>query len=120
MGKEKKLIILNRYLYIKLIYIKEMSFYHKFKFSNPYILGTRWRKPLIFQTYIIWSIRINRLKCLRSKTFGCKDVGIINSEFVGKTQFLWNNNYCYTRIVFHLFEPSLSTFIYLSQLIYVC
>ena len=29
---------------------KELSFCHKFKFSNPYILGIWWWKPLIFQT----------------------------------------------------------------------
>ena len=33
--------------------VKELSFFHKLEFSNPYIFATGWRKPLIFQTYII-------------------------------------------------------------------
>ena len=29
------------------------SLRHKLGFSNPYIFETQWRKPLLFQTYII-------------------------------------------------------------------
>ena len=59
------------------------------KFSNSYIFATRWRKPLIFQTYIIWANQIHSLKYLRSTTLGFKDKEIIKSQFVTKTQFLW-------------------------------
>ena len=37
---------------------------------------------------IILSNRNQRLKYLRSTTLGCKDIGIRQSEFVAKTQFL--------------------------------
>ena len=61
---------------------KELSLCHKLKFSNPYIFTTGWRRPLIFQTYIIWSNRIHSLKYLRSTTLGCKDIRIRKFEFV--------------------------------------
>ena len=68
---------------------KELSFWNKFKFSNPYIF-TIWRsKQLIFQTYIIWSIWIYSLKYLRSTTLESKDIWIRKAEFVAKTQFLY-------------------------------
>ena len=45
-------------------FLKELSLCHKLGFSNPYIIGTQCRKPLIFQTYrlfnlielIVWNI----------------------------------------------------------------
>ena len=37
---------------------KKLSFCHKFKFSNPYIIKTWWCKPLICLTLTIWSTRI--------------------------------------------------------------
>ena len=40
-------------IFLFLILIKELSLCHKLKFSNPYIFLTGWRRPLIFQTYII-------------------------------------------------------------------
>ena len=67
---------------------KELSFCHKLEFSNPYIFATGWRKPLILQTYMIWSNRNHSLKYLRSMSLGCKDIGIGKSKFVAKTQFL--------------------------------
>ena len=51
-----------------------MSLSHELKFSHPYILATRWCKPLIFQTLY-----------LRSTVLGCKDIGIGKSEFAAKT-----------------------------------
>ena len=68
-----------------------MSLCHKFKFSNPHISATCWCKPLQFQTSIIWYNNIHSLKYLRSTTVGCKDIRIIKSEFVAKTQFLWHS-----------------------------
>jgi len=68
---------------------KELIPCHKLLFSNPYIFGTHCRKPLIFQTYIIRSNRSHSLKCQRSKTLGSQDKGIRKSEFVTKTQFLY-------------------------------
>ena len=35
---------------IRANFLKELTFCHKFKFSNPYILGIWWWKFLIFQT----------------------------------------------------------------------
>ena len=54
------------------------------QFSNPYIFGTWWCKPLIFQTLIIWYNIIHCLKYLRSTILGCKDIWIRNSEFVAR------------------------------------
>ena len=69
---------------------KELSFFHKLKCSNSYISVSGWFKPWRFQTYIIWSNRIHSLKYQRSLTLDWKDTGIGKSEFVAKTQFLWN------------------------------
>ena len=81
---------------------KELSFCNKLKLSNPYIFATWWYKPLIFQTKIVWSNRIHRLKYLRSTIFGCcKDKGIRKFEFVAKTQFLW------TKLFFHTMRKRL-------------
>jgi len=68
---------------------KELSLCHKLWFSKPSILGTQYREPLIFQTYIIWSNRSHSLKCQRSTTLGCKNIGKRKSEFVTKNQFLF-------------------------------
>ena len=65
---------------------KELSFCHKLKSSDSNIFGIWWCKPLIFQIYIILSIRINNLKYLRSTTLGHKDIEIRKSEIVVKTQ----------------------------------
>ena len=46
-------------------------------------------KPLIFQAEMILSNRIHNLVYLRSTTLGCKDIEIRKSEFVVKTQFLY-------------------------------
>ena len=58
------------------------------KYLNLNIFRTQCCKPSIFQTQIIWSNRIHCLKYLRSATFGSKDIVIIKSEYVAKTQFL--------------------------------
>ena len=68
---------------------KELSPCHKFGFFNPYIFWTLCRKPLIFQTYMIWSNKSHSLKCQMSTTLDCEDIGIRKSEFVTKTQFLY-------------------------------
>ena len=44
---------------------------------------------MIFQTIFIWSKMIHSLKYLRFPTFKRKDIGIRKSEFVTKTQFLF-------------------------------
>ena len=64
---------------------------NKIKYLNLNIFRTRFCKPLIFQTQIIWSNRIYSLKNLRSATFGSKDIVIRKSEFVAKTQFLYED-----------------------------
>ena len=53
-----------KYLFQK----KDFSLGHTFKSANPYIFGTVWFNPVIFQT-LVW-----------------KDIGIRKSEFVKKTQ----------------------------------
>ena len=67
---------------------KELSLLNKIKYLDLNIFWTRCCKPLIFQTQIIRSNRIHSLKYLRSTTFSSKDIVIIKSEFVAKTQFL--------------------------------
>ena len=66
-----------------------MSPCHKFWFSNPYIFWPLCCKPLIFQTYIIWSNRSHSLKCQMSTKLDYKDMGIRKSEFV-----TFRNIYC--------------------------
>ena len=58
------------------MFTKELSLCHKTQFSNTYISKTRWRKPLVFQTLIIWSMRIHSLKYLGSTTLGSRHKGI--------------------------------------------
>ena len=53
-----------------------------FTFSNSFIFATWQCKPLIFQLLVIRSNKIYRLICLRSMTFGCKDILISKLEFV--------------------------------------
>ena len=73
--------------------VKELSFCHKLKFSNPYIYGTWCCRLLIFQTKIIWCNKIRSLKYLRSTTLGCRHIEIRKSEFVTKTQFLYDKDH---------------------------
>ena len=67
---------------------KELSLFHKLYFSKSYIFGFQCRRPQIFQT--MNSVRSNNvsLKYHRFTTLCSKDIGIINSQFVAKTQFL--------------------------------
>ena len=58
----------------------ELSLCHKTQFSNTYISKTRWRKPLVFQTLIIWSMRIHSLIYLGSTTLGSRHKGIKNKN----------------------------------------
>ena len=69
--------------------IKELSLCHKLCFSKSYIFGFQCRRPKIFQT--MNSVRSNNisLKYQSFTTLDSKDIGIIKSEFVAKTQFLW-------------------------------
>ena len=71
-----------KYLFQK----KDFSLGHTFKSANPYIFGTVWFNPVIFQTYNVCSNRIPILKYLMSTTLVWKDIGIRKSEFVKKTQ----------------------------------
>jgi len=71
------------------VHIKELSFCHKLWFYNRHIFSIWWCKPLIYQTFIIWSKEIHSLKYLRSPTVKWKDIGKRKSEFVTKTQFLY-------------------------------
>ena len=78
-------------------HLTELSLWNKIKYLNLNIFRTRWCKPLIFQTQIIWSNRIHSLKYLRSATFGSKDIVIRKSEFVAKTQLLWHSFISFSR-----------------------
>ena len=64
---------------------KELSLCNK---PNTHMFSTWWCKPLIFQTQIFSSNRIQSLKYLRSTVLGYTDIRIRKSEFVAKTQFL--------------------------------
>ena len=63
---------------------KGTEFLPQIHILKSYIFLTWWRKPLIFQTIIIWSKMIDSLKYLRLPTLKCKDIGIRKSEFVKK------------------------------------
>ena len=66
----------------------ELSLRHKLCFSKSYIFGFQCRRPSIFQT--MNSVRSNNIS-LKYQSFtalGFKDIGVIKSEFVAKTQFL--------------------------------
>ena len=69
--------------------IKELSFCNKLWFSNFNIVATQCRRPLIFQT--MNSVRLSNvsLKYQRFTSSGCKDIGVTKTEFVAKTQFLY-------------------------------
>ena len=67
---------------------KELSFCTNLNFQIPVTLN-----PVIFQTLLSWSNIIYSLKYLRSTTLGCKDIGVRNSEFATKTQFLYNKKH---------------------------
>jgi len=83
-------------IYPNIFYIKFTIERVKFKKRNwalatnsnfqIYIYATWWCKPLIFQTYIIWSNRIDILKYLRF--LGYKDISLRKSDFVATTKFL--------------------------------
>ena len=88
---ECRLDLLLRLSVNLILEVKELSVWNKIKYLNLNIFRTRWCKPLIFQTQIIWSNRIHSLKYLRSATFGSKDTVSRKSEFVAKTQFLYKS-----------------------------
>jgi len=77
--------VISVYLYC---IVKELSLCHKLCFSKSYIFGFQCRRPLIFQT--MNSVRSNNisLKYQRFTTLDLKDIVIIKSEFVAKSQFL--------------------------------
>ena len=84
--------------------IKKLSLCHKLKFSNSYFFANWWRKPLIFQAYIIWSNRIHSFKYLRFTTLSCKDIqGVENqslwqilNSFVSVSWRAWGWSCCCT------------------------
>ena len=69
---------------------KELSLSQKLCFSKPYIFGFQCRRPWIYQTKnSVRSSNVSlKVKYERFATLGSKDIGIINLEFVAKTQFL--------------------------------
>ena len=83
-------IFILTFLFLKCVFasVQELSLCHKLCFSKPYTFGFQSRRPQIFQT--MNSVRSNNisLKYQRFATLGYKDIGIIKSEFVAKTQFL--------------------------------
>ena len=63
---------------------KELSLYHKFRFSDLYIFAIQYRRPFIFQTMnYIGPINLS-LKYQRFTPSGCKDIEIRKFEFVTK------------------------------------
>ena len=67
--------------------IKELSLCHKLKFSIPNFFATQYYRPLICQTmHSVRSDNLN-LKYQRCTQSGCKDIVILNFEFVAKIQF---------------------------------
>ena len=59
--------------------------------SNFYIIATWWCNPLVFQTWTIWSVRIQE-SCKENKGISnilyvrfCKDISIRKLEFMAKT-----------------------------------
>ena len=66
-----------------------IKFCRKPKFYNPYSFAILRCKPLIFQTKIIWSNRIQIFETSNVCKLGCKDKGSRNSEFVARTKYLW-------------------------------
>ena len=80
--------IYQHFLFDKTTKTKELSLYHKLRFSSPLIFSTLYRRPYIFQT--INSVRSNylSLKYQRYTPSVCKEVGIRKFEFVAKTQIL--------------------------------
>ena len=66
---------------------------HKLKICNSFIFATWWCKPLILQTEIKWSCRIDRLKYLK-----VQDVELQRYKDFGKLNFFiekMENNYFY-------------------------
>ena len=66
--------------------VKELTLCHKLCFSKPYIFGFQCRR--YFKLWILLDKLIS-LKYQIYTTLGSKDKGIVNSEFVAKTQFLF-------------------------------
>ena len=72
-----------------LIALKELSFCHKLRFSNPGFFEPDVVDFLIFQTMnFVGSIRLS-LKYQRFTPSDFEDIRIRKCEFVAKTQFLW-------------------------------
>ena len=61
---------------------KELSLCHKFRFSNPYIISTQCRIPLIFQTFNYVRSNNASLKNQKITSSDCKDIGIRKFGFV--------------------------------------
>ena len=92
-----------------MIKVKELSFCHKLWFSNPYFYVSIYRRPLIFQTINSFWSNNDSLKYQRFTSSDCKDIVIIKSEFVAKTQFLYRSHYTiHTRHILVLFNSSSS------------
>ena len=72
-------------------YSNELTLCNKLWFSNPNIFGFQRRKPLKFQTMTFVRSNNISLKYQRFTTLGSKDIGIRKSEFVAKSQFIWES-----------------------------
>jgi len=70
------------------IWVKGNEFLPQTLTFSPYILGTRCRRSLIFQTMNSVRSNILSLKYHRFTPFSCKDIGIRKFEFMAKNQFL--------------------------------
>ena len=76
---------------VPLIQTKELSFCHKLLFSNHYIFGTQYCRPLIFQTLNYVRSNNHSLKYQRLTSLDRRNIGIRLFEFVAKTQFLYGS-----------------------------
>ena len=69
---------------------KELSLCHKLWLSTLFIFATQWLRPYLFQTMNSDRWKNLSLKYQRFTPSGEKNMGIRKSEFVTKTQFLYD------------------------------
>ena len=60
--------------------VKELSFCHKLKFSNPYICSTWWRKPLKIGLPEFYDIEFQRYKAYKIRDCGKHSVLLVKRQ----------------------------------------
>ena len=105
MGKKSKYTgCLLLFKIIHIITTTSSTFLH-----TNYFIFFRMFKTLLFQTFI-WSNRIHSLKCQRSTTSGCIDIGITKSKLVAKNNFVFFFNDCKARQFHNVIAKMLDLF----------